>query len=188
MVSCVWPGAVYFPDFNHPGAHKYWNESLFTMRTVLHTEPSGYWIDMNEFASFIEGERSPNEECPGASPPSPPPYKKDVDDNVYLPYHVSAPFNLANKTVTLSTRHYNKKDAVLISGEEVTELYFHPLNNYGESIATHESLKSFTKSPLSFSLTRSSVYGSPRYSQHWTGDNNADWDMMRLALSEILPY
>ena len=102
------------------------------MRDKLNTEPSGYWIDMNEFASFIEGEKAPNEECPPANPLAPPPYKKEVDDKEFLPYHVSGPISLANKTVTLTTQHYNASDALLVSGNNVTELFFHPLNNLGE--------------------------------------------------------
>lgn len=52
------------------------------MRDVLKTEPSGYWIDMNELASFIHGERDVmiNEPCPGANPPFPLTTKPDVDD------------------------------------------------------------------------------------------------------------
>ena len=54
-------------------------------------EPSGWWIDMNEMASFIPGERNTesNENCPGANPPSPPPVKEKVDDRLWFPFSVT---------------------------------------------------------------------------------------------------
>lgn len=49
--------------------------------------PSGWWIDMNEMASFIPGERNTvdNEDCYGANPPSPPPVKGEIDDRLWFP-------------------------------------------------------------------------------------------------------
>lgn len=35
LIACVWPGSVYVPDFNHPASYQYWNESLYSMNTVL---------------------------------------------------------------------------------------------------------------------------------------------------------
>lgn len=32
------------------------------------------------------------------------------------------------------------------------------------------------------------MYGSGRYTTHWTGDNYAGWDFLRLAVSELLPF
>jgi len=54
-------------------------------------EPSGWWIDMNEMASFIPGERNTvdNENCYGANPPSPPPVKKEIDDRLWFPVEVT---------------------------------------------------------------------------------------------------
>jgi alpha-glucosidase len=86
LIGCVWPGSVHFLDFNHPDAHSYWNDTLYSMRTVLNTNPGGYWIDMNEYSSFIAGERHIEEECPGANPPYTPSVKPEIDDNLYLPY------------------------------------------------------------------------------------------------------
>ncbi len=72
------------------------------------------------------------EECPEAEPSSPPSVKQEIDDNLYIPYHVAGDRNLANKTATMTTVHYNGPDSLLIPNQEVTELYFHSLNNYGE--------------------------------------------------------
>jgi hypothetical protein len=35
-------------------------EALESMNTVLNTNPSGFWIDMNENSNFIAGERHIN--------------------------------------------------------------------------------------------------------------------------------
>jgi alpha-glucosidase (family GH31 glycosyl hydrolase) len=35
LEGCVWPGPVYFPDFNHPNALKYWMDMTIYMRDVL---------------------------------------------------------------------------------------------------------------------------------------------------------
>jgi alpha-glucosidase (family GH31 glycosyl hydrolase) len=50
---------VYFPDFNHPAGCLHWKNALIEMKTVLKTNPGGFWIDMNENSNFIPGERSP---------------------------------------------------------------------------------------------------------------------------------
>lgn len=57
----------------------------------LSMEPSGWWIDMNEMASFIPGERDTesNEDCYGANPPSPAPVKEKVDDRLWFPFLVT---------------------------------------------------------------------------------------------------
>jgi alpha-glucosidase (family GH31 glycosyl hydrolase) len=132
LIACVWPGSVYFPDFNHPGSEAYWIQALKSMNTVLNTNPTGFWIDMNENSNFIAGERHINEECPEANPVSPPSVKPEIDDNLYIPFHVAGDRNLANKTTTMSTMHYNGSDAYLIPNQHSTELFFHPFNNYGE--------------------------------------------------------
>jgi hypothetical protein len=92
------------------------------------------------------------------------PVKREIDDNLYLPYHVAGVKSLADKTLTMSTKHYNGNDALLVPNQEVSELYFHSLNNYGEQIITHKSLAKTTASPLIFTLSRATFYGSGRYS------------------------
>lgn len=116
LEGCVWPGPVVFPDFNHPNATEYWMAVTNMMRDDLKTEPSGYWIDMNELASFIHGERNTlkNEDCPGANPISPLTTKPEIDDTLYLPVSVAGENLLGAKTATLKTLHYGGPDALLI--------------------------------------------------------------------------
>lgn len=163
LIGCVWPGSVYFPDFNHPNSKNFWGGQLKSMKTVLNLNPTGFWIDMNENSNFIPGERHIDEECPEANPKTPPAVKREIDDNLYIPYHVAGDRNLANKTVTMSTQHYSGADALMIH-EPVSELYFHSLNCYGEQIITSLTLTEMTGDPLIFSLTRATFYGSGRFS------------------------
>ena len=88
----------------------------------------------------------------------------------------------------MTTMHYQGDDAPFIPGQNTTELFFHPVNPLGEGYASLDSLKSLTKSPLAFQLTRGSMYGSGRYAAHWTGDNLASWEFMGLAVAELLPF
>jgi alpha-glucosidase len=187
MVGCVWPGPVYFPDFNHPGSFDYWNNSLFSMYTKLNTSPMGYWIDMNENSNFIPGELAPGKICPPADNTIP--TDPNVDDRNYLPFNVLGDdVSLSMKSMTLLTSHYNKSDALFIPNQNTTELFFHSVNGYGEAYITYKSLQDSTKSPLVFSLSRSSFYGTGRYAAHWSGDNLADWSFLLASVSELLPF
>lgn len=105
----MWPGPVHFPDFNNPKAEQYWLDMTNYMRDTLKVSPGGYWIDMNELASFIPGERDTknDEDCYGANPPAPPIVKEAIDDRLYVPVTVSGTKALADKTITLSTKHYS---------------------------------------------------------------------------------
>lgn len=106
------------------------------MKDTLQTNPGGYWIDMNELASFIPGELNssdPAATCPGATPIKPPVILPVLDDRRYLPVDVAGENPLAHKTVTLDTLHYSGHDAALIKDvKNLSEVYFHSLNNLAE--------------------------------------------------------
>lgn len=87
---------------------------------------------MNELASFIHGERAPEEECPGANPTSPLTVKESIDDRLYVPVTVANNNLLGAKTATLSTMHYTGDDALFINSGNVTETFFHPINSLAE--------------------------------------------------------
>lgn len=85
------------------------------MRTELGLNPSGFWLDMNDISNFIPGERDDNELCPRANSVIPPKVKKILDDTRYIPYSVGGDgVSLANKTLTISTKHYSENDGFLI--------------------------------------------------------------------------
>lgn len=56
LVGNVWPGDTYYPDFNHPNSSIFWTEGIGNLTTNYNMTPSGIWIDMNEFANFVNGE------------------------------------------------------------------------------------------------------------------------------------
>ncbi|CAJ0627901.1 2408_t:CDS:10 [Entrophospora sp. SA101] len=56
FVGKVWPGTTVFPDWFHPDVQQYWTKM---MKQWLEQVPiDGLWIDMNEIASFIDGDLS----------------------------------------------------------------------------------------------------------------------------------
>ncbi|KAG0257440.1 alpha-glucosidase maltase [Actinomortierella ambigua] len=56
FVGKVWPGLTVFPDWFHPTAQEYWTEHV--TRWVREIGLDGIWIDMNEIASFHNGDAS----------------------------------------------------------------------------------------------------------------------------------
>jgi len=71
---------------------------------------------MNELSNFIPGERSPTEECPGATPPIPPEIKSQVDYRNFLPFNVDGDDSpLSYKSTTVTTQHYSGSDGLLIN-------------------------------------------------------------------------
>lgn len=52
-MGCVWPGASYFMDWNHPDSISYWKEGLSDISNKYNMPNiDGVWLDMNEPASF----------------------------------------------------------------------------------------------------------------------------------------
>jgi len=51
----VWPHYTVFPDFLNPETENYWTDSLADFRSLV--EVDGLWIDMNEPASFCQGNK-----------------------------------------------------------------------------------------------------------------------------------
>lgn len=64
LIGCVWPGRVYYPDFNHPESIQVWHQCHKTWIDTNQLKPSGIWIDMNENSNFVDGELDPNDDCP----------------------------------------------------------------------------------------------------------------------------
>lgn len=54
----MWPGDVYFPDFNHYNASELWHKCQMDWQKNYGILPSGIWIDMNELANFVDGEKA----------------------------------------------------------------------------------------------------------------------------------
>jgi alpha-glucosidase (family GH31 glycosyl hydrolase) len=154
LVGSVWPGRVHFPDFFNPNTEGYWGEML----EVLYKKVpfSGIWLDMNEVANFVDGEENR--------------YDWSSCEYLKIPYSPGT-YELKRKTISLDAVHHGG----------IVEYNAHELFSLLENAATHKFLES--KSKLPFILTRSSSMGVGRYSAHWTGDNGAHWDYLKLSIS-----
>lgn len=63
----------------------------------------------------------------------------------------------------------------------------HNLNGFGESIATYKAAKLMGKN-LTFILSRSTLFGSGKYVQHWNGDGFSEWDYLRYTIPGIINF
>jgi len=57
LMGCVWPGKVFFPDFNNPNATQFWKDGMKMLSdNYQDLQFSGMWLDMNEFSNLAVGE------------------------------------------------------------------------------------------------------------------------------------
>eukprot|EP01016_Furgasonia_blochmanni_P047459 TRINITY_DN6974_c0_g2_i3.p1 TRINITY_DN6974_c0_g2~~TRINITY_DN6974_c0_g2_i3.p1 ORF type:complete len:473 (+),score=130.81 TRINITY_DN6974_c0_g2_i3:36-1421(+) len=82
---------------------------------------------------------------------------------------------LDHNTLSMSATHYNKW----------TELELHSMNGYLETYNTFLALKNDLEMTQPFVLTRATYVGSGQFSAHWTGDNGANWDFLRLSIPHL---
>lgn len=179
LVGSVWPGDVWYPDFNHPNASAFWEEGIANIsRNYNWRGPDGLWIDMNEFANFVNGEKKLTRKA------------KMAANYTNLPFNPSGDEPMITKALSLDAYHYAGADSPFwpwpyVKKSYIDEFHFHNLNGFAEGIATYKALKSL-KHVLTFIVTRASASGSGRYVQHWTGDNNSTWYQFKLSISEVL--
>jgi len=154
LVGYVWPGRVYFPDFFNPNTQGYWEEMLEVLYKMVPF--AGIWLDMNEVANFVDGEVDRTDYHATCK------YEK-------IPYTPgSRP--LRRKTISLDAVHHGGH----------LEYDAHGVYSLMENAATHKYLA--TKSKLPFILTRGSSVGLGKYSAHWSGDNGAHWEFLKISI------
>jgi alpha-glucosidase (family GH31 glycosyl hydrolase) len=210
LMGCVWPGKVHYPDFNHPDAWDMWHNGLENITTVYGLTPSGFWIDMNEFSNFVNGEIPADGQCQSSSPLMVIFDEEELETdlaaldaiehthvhNEYIadssnPFN-DLPFNpsgvahpLDEKTISLDAYFYNKDNAKVVKydGGRIWHYDFHSLLGFTEGIATNNALVRLGKK-LKFIVSRSSMFGSGRYVTIWQGDSVSNWDW----LANSIPY
>ncbi|KAM7297487.1 lysosomal alpha-glucosidase-like [Ixodes scapularis] len=148
-----------FPDFTHPLSGDYWSRMISYFHDVVSFD--GLWLDLNEPSSLYNGsERG----CPSSVLEEPP----------YVPGEGREA--LRTKTLCMSgrqflSRHYN----------------LHNLYGYTQTLRTYDSLRQVTlRRP--FIISRSTFSGQGRYSGHWSGDIESDWDSLRSSISSMLTF
>jgi len=192
LVGVVWPGVVHWVDWVNPNASKYWNE-LFTK---FHQQVpfSGIWLDMNENSNFCFGEFNNsctfladylpdgvypdgNRNIPdGDQNPNLPPSNWSWFNSSALPY-VPGNVPLEDKSISINALH---SDGSL-------EFDLHNLVGLLETHETYKTLQGLTgKRP--FILSRSTTVGSGLFAAHWSGDNYATWDFLRLSIPCVFNF
>ena len=81
---------------------------------------------------------------------------------------------------------YEALNAIYYPGR--AELNVHSLYGLMETYETHRVLKEKFGHYQPFVLSRSTFPGSGKYSAHWTGDNLANWEFLRLSISGVFNF
>ncbi|CAL1536865.1 unnamed protein product [Lymnaea stagnalis] len=161
LIGSVWPGKTAFPDFFHPNAYKYWYKQASEFHAILSFD--GLWIDMNEPSSFIDGSV---DGCTQSSLDHPPFTPATIDGG-----------SLYSKTICPSAKH-------------AISSHYNLHNMYGWSQAniTRAVLDTIFPNKRTPLITRSSFAGSAKYTGHWLGDNNSDYDDLYYSIPGILNF
>jgi len=159
VVGAVWPGHTYFPDFSKNVTQDYWTKMLRDYKDVL--DYDGIWIDMNEVASWGQGDILQG--C--------------ADNKINNPPYIGAVKNsLYDGTIC--------PDAIQEYGINYDT---HSLYGWKESEATFKALREVL-GKRSFVLTRSTFIGVGNWAAHWLGDNNSNWGNLKASIIGMLQY
>eukprot|EP01080_Neovahlkampfia_damariscottae_P000616 gene616-8120_t len=164
MVGKVWPGFTVFPDFSKSATDVYWYDLVKKFYDDVPVD--GWWIDMNEIASFCDGSCGPfnNKTQKRNNNLNNPPYVPTLDHKLY------------HKTLY--------PDALTSLGPQYDT---HSIYGYLETISTHKALVKVTKK-RPFIITRSSFPGTGTMAGKWSGDNFSTWEDLFHSISSILTF
>eukprot|EP00672_Neobodo_designis_P020923 CAMPEP_0174830724 /NCGR_PEP_ID=MMETSP1114-20130205/2682_1 /TAXON_ID=312471 /ORGANISM="Neobodo designis, Strain CCAP 1951/1" /LENGTH=936 /DNA_ID=CAMNT_0016064527 /DNA_START=106 /DNA_END=2916 /DNA_ORIENTATION=+ len=178
LVNVVWPGWTVFPDFTSDRVGDWWKGQMVEYMQTKNIDLDGVWLDMNEVASFCQGQ------C-------------DVPVGTPWTFNwLNADFNVLTETVcrgncsvvnswenwpaeTPLTNGFNLTTKTLdLTGITSLGKYYDTKAFYGlmECKQSHRGLLEMRPTKRPFLLTRASFIGSGQYTSHWTGDNEATWE------------
>ncbi|XP_013093398.2 lysosomal alpha-glucosidase-like isoform X2 [Biomphalaria glabrata] len=161
LIGSVWPGKTAFPDFFHPNALQYWFKQANDFHGVL--DYDGLWIDMNEPSSFVDGSVTG---CTSSTLDNPPFVPATIDGG-----------SLISKTICPSAQHYISSHYNL-----------HNMYGWSQANITRAVLSKVFPNKRSPIISRSSYAGSAKYTGHWLGDNNSDFDDLYYSIPGILNF
>jgi alpha-glucosidase (family GH31 glycosyl hydrolase) len=95
-----------------------------------------------------------------------------------LPYIPGGFDNLDGATISLNASHYG----------EVSDYNVHSLFGFLETKATYDAMRTKLGQEQPFILYRASLFGSGQYGSHWTGDNIAKWEFLKLSIAGIMNF
>lgn len=218
LLTCVWPGQTYFPDFMNPKTQNYWSD----MFDILYDKVkfSGIWLDMNELSNFVDGEVGPGE-CGKVSENES--LLKNEKNKKTL--EILQDYEIKNLTIdkiyeeALKTMQLENsvRDADYKCGYEPLDYFYvynpgntkldhktlclngkhddgeieynlHNFNGFFESLNTFNYLKERLNHSQPFILSRSTVPGSGKYTMHWTGDNVSTYKWMKLSIAGLINF
>lgn len=159
IINRVWPGLCHFIDFFNPQSKIYWNWAMTELHKNLNYD--GVWLDMNEIATFADGQTNYYRNLPC----------DDKNDFPYLP----GKRPLENRTLCPNAVHHNGLK------------HYQVHNYYGnvQSKVTFEFLEQLFPDQFPFVLTRSNAPGVGKYAAVWSGDNLGNFIFYKLSLSEV---
>lgn len=180
-----------FPDFTNPKTQEYWTHWIKDFVEKLPVD--GLWIDMNEPASFCDGNcGSTNLNSNGDN------IKQLVfngnDDVIQYAFNHSAEFDPRNPKYRInnfgSELHLNTKSAPVDALHYNNQLHYdlHNLYGHSESIMTYNSVKEVIPNKRPFVLSRSTFAGSGAFVGHWSGDNWSTWEHLFLSIPAMLNF
>jgi alpha-glucosidase (family GH31 glycosyl hydrolase) len=167
LVNRVWPGNCYFIDYFNPKSKEFWIRSLSNFHKKI--KFSGVWLDMNEVATFVDGQINYDQYGNEIT------YDDPCDDKTNYPY-LPGNTHLMRNTICPNAVHYNN----------VKHINLHNYLPAQQAMLTNLFLQSINKNEYPFILSRANAPGMGKYSIHWTGDNYSTYNFMKYSLQEIM--
>eukprot|EP00052_Salpingoeca_macrocollata_P028710 m.281612 g.281612 ORF g.281612 m.281612 type:complete len:898 (+) comp22892_c0_seq3:862-3555(+) len=161
LIGKVWPGLTAFPDFLNKNTLSWWKEQIQTFQAAVGFD-YGLWTDMNEASNFVLGSV---DGCP----------QSPLEDPPYVPQNIAGGM-LRHNTLCMTAQH----------GQHIG-YNVHSLFGYSESVATATALRELG-GKRSLVISRSTFANSGKYAGHWLGDNNSNWNDLKLSIAGILNF
>ena len=163
LLNKVWPGICHFIDFFNPKAKEYWFEGMGSLHQKLGY--SGIWLDMNEIATFQDGQMDYEEQ------------KIKCRDYQTYPYKAGGA-DFEKNTICPNARHYGN----------VRHIEVHNYYPVMQAATTFQLLEELYPDQYPFILTRANAPGIGKYAAHWSGDNYGTFSFYKLSVSEVLNF
>jgi alpha-glucosidase (family GH31 glycosyl hydrolase) len=181
----VWPGVTAFPDFTNPKTQNYWTKWISIFMKDLPVD--GWWIDMNEPASFCNGQcgnfDAETETDEGTQKKFT--IDQSADNDEFNPNSPGYKINNAGWEAPLDTATVS---ADALHHNNTLHYNVHNLYGHSEAIMTRNSILKINPGKRPFVLSRSTFPSSGVYAGHWTGDNWSNWEHLYLSIPAILNF